>query len=75
MSSSGETVHVMLVPRPGVALHVDELRRWAAERIERYKLPDGIHIAARLPLGPTGKADRAALARMIIGERAADGEG
>ena len=61
----GEAVHVMLVPRPGVALGADALRRWAAARIERHKLPDGIHLAGALPLGPTGKADRAALARWI----------
>jgi non-ribosomal peptide synthetase component E (peptide arylation enzyme) len=42
------------------------LRAWAAARIERYKQPDGIHLAAALPLGPTGKADRKALARLIL---------
>jgi long-chain acyl-CoA synthetase len=62
----GEAVHVMLVPRPGAVLHADGLRRWAAERIERYKLPDGIHLAQKLPVGLTGKADRAALACMIV---------
>jgi long-chain acyl-CoA synthetase len=61
----GETVHVMVVPRAGVALDAEALRRWAAARTEPYKLPDGIHCAAGLPIGPTGKADRAALARMI----------
>jgi long-chain acyl-CoA synthetase len=71
----GEAVHVMLVPRPGAALHADELRRWAAERIERYKLPDGIHLAQKLPVGPTGKADRAALASMVIRRQAAAEDG
>jgi long-chain acyl-CoA synthetase len=71
----GETVHVMLVPRAGAALRADELSSWAAERIERYKLPDGIHVAPRLPHGPTGKADRAALARMIIEARASAKQG
>jgi long-chain acyl-CoA synthetase len=58
-------LHVMIVPRAGVALDADGLRRWAAARTEPYKLPDGIHFARSLPLGATGKADRAALARMI----------
>ena len=71
----GEAVHVMLVPRAGAALHTDELRRWAAERIERYKLPDGIHFSQKLPVGPTGKADRAALASMIIRDQAAAKDG
>lgn len=62
----GETVHVLLVPRPGASPDADRLRAWAAARIERYKLPDGIHLVAALPLGPTGKADRKALARLIL---------
>jgi len=61
----GQSVHVMLMPRPGAEPTVDALRAWAAARIERYKLPDAIHFADALPLGPTGKADRAALARML----------
>ena len=71
----GEALHVLLVPRPGSTLTADALRRWAAERLERYKLPDGIHLADALPLGPTGKADRGALARRIVqagATRAAD---
>ncbi len=62
----GEAVHVMVVPRAGVALDVEMLRRWAAARTEPYKLPDRIHFAKSLPIGATGKADRAALARMIV---------
>ena len=61
----GEALHVLLVARPGSRVTTDALRRWAAERLERYKLPDGIHFADALPLGPTGKADRG-LARRII---------
>jgi long-chain acyl-CoA synthetase len=61
----GQALHVMLVPRPGSLIGADALRRWAAERLERYKLPDGIHLAEALPVGPTGKADRGALARRI----------
>jgi long-chain acyl-CoA synthetase len=70
----GEALHVMIVPRPGVALDADVLRRWAAVRTEPYKLPDGIHFAKSLPLGATGKADRAALARMIMKARSASGQ-
>jgi long-chain acyl-CoA synthetase len=65
----GEAVHVMLVPRAGATLGADALRRWAAARIERHKLPDGIHLTPALPLGPTGKADRAALARWVLQAR------
>jgi len=67
----GEAVHVLLVPKRGAALDPDALRQWAAARIERYKLPDDIHVGAALPLGPTGKADRRALARTIVEARSA----
>jgi len=61
----GERLHVMVVPRPGARLDVDALRSWAAERVEKFKLPDRIHIGPELPPGPTGKADRRALRQQI----------
>jgi acyl-CoA synthetase (AMP-forming)/AMP-acid ligase II len=65
----GESLHVMIVPRPGVRLEADALKIWAADRIEKFKLPDMVHFAPELPPGPTGKADRRVL-RQQIQERA-----
>ena len=64
----GETIHVVVVPREGAALDPHALRDWARERIDRYKLPDAIHVRDALPTGRTGKADRTAVAR--IGQEA-----
>jgi long-chain acyl-CoA synthetase len=61
----GERLHVVVVARPGAALDEAALRAWAAERIERYKLPDTFHFRDALPLGRTGKADRGAVARLV----------
>ena len=61
----GEAIHLCVVPRAGVALDLAGLRDWARERLDRYKMPDHLHLRAELPLGPTGKADRRALRRMI----------
>jgi long-chain acyl-CoA synthetase len=61
----GERLHVVVVPRPGTSLNEAALRAWAAERIERYKLPDIIHFRDALPLGRTGKADRGAVAALV----------
>jgi enoyl-CoA hydratase len=36
-----------------------------AERLEKFKRPDVIHFGRELPLGPTGKADRGALRRLL----------
>lgn len=61
----GEALHLVVVGRPDAALDRDTLLRWASERMERFKLPDHIHIAPELPVGGTGKADRNALRAMV----------
>jgi long-chain acyl-CoA synthetase len=61
----GEAIHVVIVPKLGSALSVETLRKWASARIERYKVPDAIHLSDELPVGSTGKTDRAAVARML----------
>lgn len=55
----GESLHLMIVRRDP-RLTESDLREWARERIERFKLPDAIHFVDTLPVGRTGKADRAA---------------
>ena len=57
----GEAIHLLIVPAAGASPRPQELRAWAASRLERYKLPDAIHFGSAIPLGRTGKADRAAL--------------
>ena len=63
----GEAIHLLIVPTPGADARPAELRAWAAERLDRYKLPDAIHLGAAIPLGRTGKADRAALRAALLG--------
>lgn len=55
----GERIHVLLVPRAGTLLVIDELRKHLEPRLERYKQPDAYYLGDALPLGRTGKADRA----------------
>ena len=57
----GEAIHAVVVPKAN-APDPDALRRWAAERIERYKVPDAIYVRDTLPLGDTGKVRRAGVA-------------
>ena len=63
----GESLQLMVVRRDP-ALSEADLRDWARERIERYKVPDAIHFVDTLPVGRTGKADRAA-ARLALQDR------
>ena len=61
----GEVVHLAIVQRPGRQTAPDALRAWAADYLERFKLPDAIHLVDELPSGSTGKADRRALRHLI----------
>jgi long-chain acyl-CoA synthetase len=60
----GEVIHAAVVLRPGAAAGADELRSWMLTRTERFKVPDAFHFCDALPAGPTGKADRRALAQL-----------
>lgn len=62
----GETIHVIVVPRANAAPTPEGLRGWAAERIERYKVPDAIYVRDALPLGSTGKVRRAGVAELAF---------
>lgn len=63
----GEALHAVVVLRTGATLTAEDLRKWAAERIERFKVPDVISIEQELPVGITGKASRALLRARISG--------
>lgn len=63
----GEALHAVVVLKAGVMLTSQDLRQWAAERIERFKVPDVISIEETLPAGPTGKASRALIRARATG--------
>jgi long-chain acyl-CoA synthetase len=70
----GECIHAVVVPRAGAELSADLLRAWMLERTEKFKVPDAFHFAETLPAGPTGKADRRGVAKLIGESRAAKGQ-
>jgi len=51
----GDRVCAVVRTQPGQTLALDELRRWAKERIADYKCPRELQIWEELPKGPTGK--------------------
>jgi len=61
----GEAIHLLVVPVPGASPTAQALRAWASGRLDKYKIPDAVHIGPAIPLGRTGKADRAALKVML----------
>ena len=64
-AARGEAIHLAIVQRPGHQTTPDALKAWAGDYLERFKLPDAIHLVDELPSGTTGKADRRALRRSI----------
>jgi long-chain acyl-CoA synthetase len=65
----GETIHAIVVLKPGAALTEPDLLKWASDRIERFKLPDAIYFCDAIPLGNTGKANRAAVQQFVVARR------
>jgi long-chain acyl-CoA synthetase len=61
----GEAIHAIVVAKPNAVVTSEALRCWVAERIERYKVPDAIHLCDTLPVGGTGKVRRAGIAEML----------
>ncbi len=62
----GERIHLLVLPRAGAQPTEETLRAWATQHLERYKRPDAIHLGDALPVGRTGKADRAQLRALIL---------
>lgn len=65
----GETIHAAIVRRAGTSVDEGELRAFLAARTERFKVPDAFHFCDALPAGPTGKADRRAVASLAAKAR------
>ena len=59
----GEALAAYVSPRPGAELDPKALIAFASSRIAGYKVPYAIEILPELPLLPSGKPDRKALAR------------
>jgi acyl-CoA synthetase (AMP-forming)/AMP-acid ligase II len=71
----GEVPRAFIVPRPDSGLTPSALLQFARTRIAGYKLPYGIYLLPEVPLLPSGKPDRVALARTIQDEKPSAGTG
>lgn len=62
----GEVGVAVVVPREGSSSpDLEQLRRFASDRLARYKLPDDLVVLTALPLTAGEKLDRRALERLI----------
>jgi aspartate racemase len=53
-----------VVPRDGTAPDADELRAFVSRRLPSHMVPSTVALISELPLSPTGKVDRKALANL-----------
>ena len=61
----GERIHTLVVLRHQSDVDSEALRSWLKRRLDRYKVPDQIHIGTQIPQGGTGKDDRRELQRSL----------
>jgi acyl-CoA synthetase (AMP-forming)/AMP-acid ligase II len=58
----GEAPAAVVALVPGAELDLEEVRRFCADRLARFKVPKALFVEASLPMLANGKIDRAALA-------------
>jgi long-chain acyl-CoA synthetase len=61
----GERIHALLVLRAGATLDLPSLKKFLANKLEKFKQPDAYYVLDALPLGRTGKADRGQFKSLI----------
>ncbi|MGH9685741.1 MAG: class I adenylate-forming enzyme family protein [Candidatus Acidiferrales bacterium] len=60
----GEDIVAFIQPKPHWVVTIEELSRYASQRLAPYKLPTDIVLMDRMPTTPTGKISKGELARM-----------
>jgi acyl-CoA synthetase (AMP-forming)/AMP-acid ligase II len=63
----GEVVCAAVATQPGAVVAREDLRRHVAQYLARYKRPRRyLHLAGDVPMGRSGKIDRAAVQRLVL---------
>lgn len=60
-NARGQALVTFCIPRPGIALNSQQVRRRCFDKMPTYAVPDEVRIMATLPLLPSGKVDQQAL--------------
>ncbi|WP_179118169.1 AMP-binding protein [Saccharothrix sp. ALI-22-I] len=67
--ANGRELVAAVAPRPGEPVTANGVRADLRAVLPTYMLPDHLVVLPALPVGPTGKADRAAIAAMVRDRR------
>ena len=62
----GERIHMLVIPNPSSQISVSEIKAHLRVRVEKFKIPDVFYFDVALPIGRTGKADRAEFKTQIL---------
>jgi len=57
----GEAVAAAVIPVAGEKLEIEDLRKWAGERLSTYKVPKRLAVVAELPRNAMGKVMKPAV--------------
>lgn len=61
----GQRIHALIVPKPDVCVSLAALQAELACGLEKFKAPDAYYLGQDLPVGRTGKIDRAQLQKLL----------
>ncbi len=61
----GESLHAFVIPASPAGVTPADVIRFAREGVASYKVPYAVSVVSELPLLPSGKPDRRALARSL----------
>ena len=62
----GQDIGVAIVVKDGEKLDEQELKRWMAEKVARFKMPKKVYLSATMPKTPTGKIQRRMVAQEML---------
>jgi acyl-CoA synthetase (AMP-forming)/AMP-acid ligase II len=66
----GEEILAVIVPHAGATIGLDDMRRFAGERLADYKVPTRLDLRSQLPRTGVGKTDKKVLRQEHWGDRA-----
>ncbi|KAJ8913529.1 hypothetical protein NQ315_017080 [Exocentrus adspersus] len=62
----GEVVAAIVVTRSGTDLTLDELRKWAKDKIPKYSLPATLRVVGEIPRNAMGKVNKKELKKSVF---------
>lgn len=62
----GERIHLLIIANPSNQISISEIKTHLIARLEKFKIPDVFYFDVALPIGRTGKADRAQFKSRIL---------